>query len=93
MPAVNYVLFVGIRIQIQKICRCGHGYVRNVERNMTGISMLQKWKAFIRKIDTKTDDYSTVLKTIRAFLTKPFVAAVENKIFTDNWIVQNGQWM
>ena len=56
-------------------------------------AMQKKWKAFIRKIDTKTDDYSTVLKTIRAFLTKPFVAAVENKIFTDNWIVQNGQWM
>ena len=56
-------------------------------------AMKKKWKAFIRKIDTKTDDYSTVLKTIRAFLTKPFVAAVENKIFTDNWIVQNGQWM
>ena len=44
-------------------------------------AMQKKWKAFIRKIDTKTDDYSTVLKTIRAFLTKPFVAAVENKIF------------
>ena len=56
-------------------------------------AMQKKWKAFIRKIDTKTDDYSTVLKTIRAFLTKPFVAAVKNKIFTDNWIVQNGQWM
>ena len=56
-------------------------------------AMQKKWKAFTRKIDTKTDDYSIVLKTIRAFLTKPFVAAVENKIFTDNWIVQNGQWM
>ena len=42
-------------------------------------AMQKKWKAFVRKIDTKTDDYSTVLKTIKAFLTKPFTAAVEGK--------------
>ena len=30
-------------------------------------AMQKKWKAFVRKIDTKTDDYSTVLKTIKAF--------------------------
>ena len=30
-------------------------------------AMQKKWKAFTRKIDTKTDDYSIVLKTIRAF--------------------------
>ena len=64
-----------------------------VYKSKQGYQCCKKWKAFIRKIDTKTDDYSTVLKTIRAFLTKPFVAVVENKIFTDNWIVQNGQWM
>lgn len=55
-------------------------------------SMQKKWKAFVRKIDTKTDDYSTVLRTIKAFLAEPFVAAVENKTFTDNWTVQNGEW-
>lgn len=56
-------------------------------------SMQKKWKAFARKIDTKTDNYSTVLKTIKTFLTKPFIAAVENKTFTDNWTVQNDEWM
>ncbi len=35
-------------------------------------AMQKKWKAFVRKINTKTDDYSTVLKTIKMFLTKPF---------------------
>lgn len=40
---------------------------------------LKKRKAFVRKIDTKTDNYSTVIKTIKAFLTKPFTAAVEGK--------------
>lgn len=60
----------------------------NRERNFTAeqfeqvmcfdddVAMQKKWKAFVRKIDTKTDDYSTVLRTIKAFLTKPFTAAV-----------------
>lgn len=39
-------------------------------------AMQKKWKAFIRKIDTETDDFSTVLKTIKAFLTEPFAMAV-----------------
>ena len=56
-------------------------------------AMQKKWKAFVRKIDTKTDDYSTVLRTIKAFLAEPFVAAVENKTFTDNWTAQNGRWI
>ena len=56
-------------------------------------AMQKKWKAFIRKIDTKTDDYSTVLKTIKMFLTKPFVAAVESREFTDNWTAQSGRWI
>lgn len=56
-------------------------------------AMQKKWKAFTRKIDTKTDDYSTVLKTIKAFLTKPFAAAVEGKVFTSNWTAQNDEWM
>lgn len=56
-------------------------------------AMQKKWRAFVRKIDSKTDDYSTVLKTIEAFLTKPFVAAVEDKTFMEHWIAQNGEWM
>lgn len=56
-------------------------------------AMQKKWKAFVRKIDIKTDDYSTVLKTIKSFLTKPFMAAVESREFTDNWTAQNGMWI
>lgn len=56
-------------------------------------TMQKKWKAFVRKIDTRTDDYSTVLKTIRAFLTKPFTATVENKEFTAEWSAANGRWI
>ena len=56
-------------------------------------AMQKKWKAFVRKIDTKTDDYSTVLKTIKAFLTKPFAATVENKEFIQQWSAANGDWL
>lgn len=56
-------------------------------------AMQKKWKAFVRKIDTKTDDYSTVLKTIKGFLTKPFTAAVGGKEFTEEWSVTNGEWI
>ena len=56
-------------------------------------AMQKKWKAFVRKIDTKTDDYSTVLKTIKAFLTKPFTAAVGGKEFTQKWSANNDEWI
>lgn len=56
-------------------------------------AMQKKWKAFIRKIGSKTIDYSTVLKTIKAFLTKPFTAAIGGKEFTEKWSAINGEWI
>ena len=56
-------------------------------------AMQKKWKAFCRKIDTKTDDFNAVLKTIKAFLIEPFMAAVENKEFEEKWTAANGEWM
>ena len=56
-------------------------------------AMQKKWKAFVRKINTKTDDYGTVLKTIRDFLEQPFTAAVENKTFAERWSAADGEWM
>ena len=56
-------------------------------------AMQKKWKAFTRKIDTKTDDYSAVLKTIKVFLTKPFIAAVKSEAFTEKWSAADGEWM
>ncbi len=55
-------------------------------------AMLKKWKAFTRKIDTKTDDYNTVLKTIKSFLTEPFVAVVDEKEFAKKWSGQDNVW-
>lgn len=56
-------------------------------------AMQKKWKAFVRKIDTKADDFGTVLKTIKVFLTKPFTAAVGDKEFTEKWSANNGEWI
>ena len=56
-------------------------------------AMQKKWKAFIRKINTKIDDYSTVLKTIQNFLEQPFTAVAENKTFTDRWSAANSKWL
>lgn len=55
-------------------------------------AMQKKWKAFCRKIDTKTDDFNTVLKTIKEFLIEPFIAAVENIDFTESWSASSGKW-
>ena len=55
--------------------------------------MQKKWKAFCKKIDTKTDGFNIVLKTIKAFLIEPFIAAVEGNAFTGNWTAPNSEWM
>ena len=55
-------------------------------------AMQKKWKAFVRKIDTKTDDYGTVLKTIKAFLVRPFTASVDATEFPEQWIAAENQW-
>ena len=55
--------------------------------------MQKKWKAFCRKIDTKTDDFDTVLKTIKVFLTEPFAAAVGSKEFAEKWFTTKEKWM
>ena len=74
----------------------GHTFTTNqFEQVMTFGSddaMQKKWKAFVRKIDTKTDDYNTVLKNIKTFLGKPFVAVIEGENFTEQWSTAENQW-
>lgn len=55
-------------------------------------TMQKKWKAFCKKIDTKTDDYSTVLKMIKAFLTEPFKAVAAEKEFAKKWSGRDNVW-
>ncbi len=56
-------------------------------------AMQKKWKAFCRKIDTKTDDFSTVLRVIEKFLTGPLYAVVESRKFPQKWRVNSGDWI
>ena len=55
-------------------------------------AMQKKWKAFCRKIDTKTDDFDTVLRTIKAFLAEPYKAAITDNKYVESWSVNNGSW-
>ncbi len=55
-------------------------------------AMQKKWKAFTRKIDTKTDDFGIVLKTINTFLAKPFTATVSNLNGTEKWSASKNMW-
>jgi predicted nucleotidyltransferase component of viral defense system len=54
--------------------------------------MQKKWKAFVRKIDIKTDDFSTVLKVIIEFLTAPYTASVTNSEYNEQWSAANNKW-
>ena len=75
----------------------GHAFTLEQFEQVMGFAddavMQKKWKAFVRKIDTKTDDYSTVLETIKAFFSKPFAAAVEGKEFSEQCAAANSEWM
>lgn len=55
-------------------------------------AMQKKWKAFSRKIDTKTDDFNTVLKKINTFLAKPFTATVSDRNCTEKWSASKNIW-
>lgn len=74
-----------------------HSFSIGQFEQMTGFAddttMQNKWKAFVRKIGTGTDDYGMVLNTIEVFLKKPFAAAVEGKEFTKQWSANSSVWM
>ena len=55
-------------------------------------AMRKMWKAFCRKTDIKTDDYSTVLKAIRSLLSEPFAAAVEGRNYVKRWSGSENRW-
>ena len=55
-------------------------------------TMRKKWKAFYRKIDTKTDDFAAVLKKINGFLAEPFTAVVDGKKLISEWSASDCKW-
>ena len=74
----------------------GHKFtIEQFEQVMTFGSddaMQKKWKAFVRKIETKTDDFSKVIGAIDLFLAEPIKAAVENTSFTAHWNATDNKW-
>ena len=55
-------------------------------------AMQKKWKAFVKKINTKTDAFEFVLRTIKEFLTAPFTAAIKDKMFDEQWSAAENSW-
>ena len=56
-------------------------------------TMQKKWNAFVRKIAAKTDNYGTVLRMIKEYLTEPFTAAILNGKFTKSWSANDNNWI
>ena len=56
-------------------------------------AMQKKWKAFCRKIDTKTDDFDKVLRTIREFLSEPYKASILPSENNQKWFASTGKWV
>ena len=55
-------------------------------------TMRKKWKAFCRKIDTKTYDFAAVLEIINGFLAEPFTAVVDGKKLISEWSASDCKW-
>lgn len=54
--------------------------------------MQRKWKAFIKKIDAKTDDFSEVINTIDDFLRFPIETALNGTNFLMQWKASSNIW-
>ena len=55
-------------------------------------AMQKKWKAFVKKINIKTDDFEIVLKTIKNFLLYPYVSATEGSVYKKLWEASTNEW-
>lgn len=54
--------------------------------------MQKKWKAFQKKIDAGTDDFTTILQGINGFLQEPYMAVMRENIFEKRWNANRGSW-
>lgn len=74
----------------------GHGFtLEQFQQIMTFDSddgMQKKWKAFTKKIDAKTDGFSTILQDINDFLCEPYTAVMNGHTFEKIWNANEGIW-
>ena len=54
--------------------------------------MQKKWKAFMKKIDVKMEEFPTILRSINEFLWEPYIAVIEGCIFEKKWDANEGSW-
>ena len=54
--------------------------------------MQKKWRAFSKRINTKTDDFRNVLNAINSFLNEPLFAALTRSSFERNWLIDTNMW-
>lgn len=54
--------------------------------------MQKKWKAFVRKIEAKTEDYGKIIQTINIFLAEPIKAVITNTNFNGYWNPAENKW-
>lgn len=57
------------------------------------ISMLKKWKAFLRKTAIEETDFSRILSMINVFLKEPLQAVIQDKKFEMHWSAHQKQWI
>ena len=55
-------------------------------------TMQIKWKAFVKKIATQTDDFNHVIDSIEMLLSKPFTAYISKSDLTETWSVKCQSW-
>ncbi len=55
--------------------------------------MQKKWRAFIKKIDVKMDEFPEVLQSIKQFLFEPYKAVMDGKEFEKQWKLSRRMWL
>lgn len=59
----------------------------------TDDGMQQKWNNFARKLNMKSDSFQTILGVIRSFISKPFLAVLDEEFFSQAWDAASGSWV
>lgn len=52
---------------------------------------MKKLELFIRKVYAKTNDFDTIIKTIKNIFVKPLAVAVESFKYTQHWSASVGE--
>ena len=54
--------------------------------------MQKKWKAFMKKIDVKMEEFPMILQSINEFLWEPYTAVIKETVFEKHWDANECSW-